>query len=145
MFYLRSKVSPEKKLFVLFLFFFSSSLVICFGTVLINDWKTIFDIAFVLKVTIFLSSVRFLIFHIFNTLWTSVTATDCHLNPFYDFNTRNFRFCKIWFIRKSIKKCQTIPFIEIIYFLRKKLYHHMQSKVSYNYRLSILQSQILIL
>ena len=128
MFYLRSKVFPEKKLFV---FFFSSSLVICFGIVLINDWKTIFDIAFVLKVTIFLSQ-RFLIFHIFNTLWISVTATDCHLNPFYDFNTRNFRFCKIWLIRKSIKKCQTIPFIEIIYFLRKKLYHHMQSKVSYN-------------
>ena len=35
-----------------------------------NDWKTIFDIAIVLK--IFPSSVRFLIFHIFNTRCISI-------------------------------------------------------------------------
>ena len=36
-----------------------SSLTICFGTVLINDPKTIFDVAIVLKITIFPSNVSF--------------------------------------------------------------------------------------
>ena len=40
----------------------------------INDRKTIFDIAIIFKITIFLSSVRFLIFHIFSTHWISVTV-----------------------------------------------------------------------
>ena len=40
----------------------------------IKDRKTIFDIAIIFKITIFLSSVRFLIFHIINTHWISVTV-----------------------------------------------------------------------
>ena len=36
-----------------------SSLTICFGTVLINDSKTIFDVAIILKITIFPSNVTF--------------------------------------------------------------------------------------
>ena len=46
---------------------FSSSFTIEFGTVIMNDCKTIFDINIVLKITIFPSIERFLIFHIFNT------------------------------------------------------------------------------
>ena len=51
-------------------YIFSSSFTTYFGTAVMNDWKTIFDIAIVLK--IFPSSVRFLIFHIFNTRWISI-------------------------------------------------------------------------
>ena len=40
----------------------------------INDWKTIFDIAIVLKITVFPSSIRLLIFLIFNTLGISVAV-----------------------------------------------------------------------
>ena len=43
--------------------------------IVINDRKTIFDIAIIFKITIFPSSVRFLIFHIFNTHWISVTVS----------------------------------------------------------------------
>ena len=50
-----------------FLRIFSTSFKICFGIVVTNDWKTILDIAIVLKVMIFSSSLSFLIFHIFNT------------------------------------------------------------------------------
>ena len=53
---------------------FSSSFTTYFGAVVINDWKTIFDIAIVLRITIFSSSVRFLMFHIFNTSWISVAV-----------------------------------------------------------------------
>ena len=49
-----------KKSFCIFL----SSLTICFRKVVINAWKTIFYITIVLKITIFSSSVGFLIFHI---------------------------------------------------------------------------------
>ena len=45
------------KVFCIFL----GSLTICFGTVVINTWQTIFDIAIVLKITIFSSSASFLI------------------------------------------------------------------------------------
>ena len=51
-----------------------SSLFTCFGTVVINDWKIIFDIAIVLKITIFPSSIRFFIFYIFNACSISVTV-----------------------------------------------------------------------
>ena len=57
MFYLRSRVFPQKSLL-----YFSSLFIISFGTIVINDWKTIFDIATVLKITIFPES--FLILHV---------------------------------------------------------------------------------
>ena len=58
--------------------FFLSSLTICFGTVVINAWKTNFDIAIVLKITIFPSGVSFLIFHIFKT--NSLNMLHCYKN-----------------------------------------------------------------
>ena len=69
MFYLRSRVIPEKKAFEFFQVRSED-----FGTVVINDWKTIFDITIVLNITIFPSSVRFLNFHIFSTHRIPVTA-----------------------------------------------------------------------
>ena len=58
-FYLMRRIIPKKS-FCIFL----SSLTICFRKVVINAWKTIFYISIVLKITIFSSSVGFLIFHI---------------------------------------------------------------------------------
>ena len=58
-----------RKAFCIFL----SSLTICFGTAVINAWRTIFDIAIVLKITFFPSSLSFLIFHIFKTCYISLT------------------------------------------------------------------------
>ena len=70
MLYRRSRELFYKKAFCVF----SSSFATYFATVVINDWKTNFDIAIVLEITVFPYSVRFLIFHIFNTRWISITS-----------------------------------------------------------------------
>ena len=56
MFYLRSRVFPEKTLLYIVSFYHNM-----FWQVVINDRKALFDIAVVLKITIFPSSLRFLI------------------------------------------------------------------------------------
>ena len=61
MFYLTGRVILEKKRIV----FFKNHSQYVLGQ-LKNNWKTIFVIAIVLKITISLSSVRFLILHIFD-------------------------------------------------------------------------------
>ena len=61
MLYLTSRVILEKKRIV----FFKNRSQYVLGQ-LKNNWKTIFVIAIVLKITISLSSVRFLILHIFD-------------------------------------------------------------------------------
>ena len=61
MLYLTSRVILEKERIV----FFKNRSQYVLGQ-LKNNWKTIFVIAIVLKITISLSSVRFLILHIFD-------------------------------------------------------------------------------
>ena len=59
----------QKKVFCIF----ASSFKICFWAVVINDWKRIIDFTILLKIANYPSTARFLIFHIFNTGWVSVT------------------------------------------------------------------------
>ena len=70
---------------------FLSSLKICFGTVVINDCKTIFDIIIGLYITIFPSSVSFLIFYIFKPSWIFVTKLT-NFSPFSIFPSKRIGY-----------------------------------------------------
>ena len=69
MLYLMKRVSPQKSILYFFKFIYNIFWDICYKWLENN-----FDIAIVLKITIFPYSVRFLIFHIFNTRWISFTV-----------------------------------------------------------------------
>ena len=94
--------------------YFLSSLTLCFGIVVTNDGKTIFDIAIVLKITIFPSSVIFPSF--------SSCLFELYHFPYFQ-NSFNICYNHKFFTPLSIFRCKRNGYLVFLMYRYLDLYN----------------------